>query len=183
MKVRSIVAVLLAGALIGATAGSYPAVGEKKKSNAHKPPYKNGPQGGDEWNYIQRDRKSGTISVYRAFPGISPVVGCEPEPSAGWSMFQEPLRVKKRVKAVTVKFSATFDQYTWVTVGARTMKGKWLGVRKFQGPFDGEHKLTADLFRSPKRGTILAEFGMQLGDACPQVGGGDVEFQSVQVET
>jgi hypothetical protein len=171
------------GALLCAAFVPSPALG-KKKDRTYTAPYKNGPQGGDEFNFISRDPDAGTISVLRLFPGVPPVVGCEPEPSAGWSMFRVGHHVTRPVKAVTAEFTAQLDPYAWVTVGARTAKGNWLGVRKFQGPFEGSRKLTAKLFKRPDRGDhITIEFGLQLGDACPQVGGGNVEFASVRAGT
>jgi hypothetical protein len=184
MRVRSPLAAVVAGVCAVALFSGSPAVGEKKKERVYKAPYKNGPQGGDEFNFISRDRDAGTISVLRLFPGIPPVVGCEPEPSAGWSMFRVGHHVTKPVKAVTADFSAMLDGYAWVTVGARNAAGRWLGVRKFQGPFEGSRKLTAKLFKRPDRGDHMTiEFGLQLGDACPQVGAGQVEFSSIQVRT
>jgi hypothetical protein len=184
MRGRSLAAVVLAGTCLVASIAAQPALGGKKKPGLYKPPYKNGPQGGDQWNHVERDRESGEMSILRVFPGFSPVVGCEPEPSGGWSMFRVSHRVRKPVKAVSANFSAMLDPYAWLTVGARTAKGKWLGVRKLQGPFEGDRRLTAKLFRRPSRGDrIWIEFGLQLGDACPQVGGAHAEFTSVQART
>jgi hypothetical protein len=185
MRINSGVAFVVAAMLVVGLLGGGAALGEKKgKSGVYKAPYRNGPQGGDEFNFISRDRQSGTIRVMRLFPGIPPVVGCEPEPSAGWSMFQVTHRVKKPVRKVTADISAMLDPYAWVTVGARKASGPWLGVKKFQGPFQGSRKVTARLFKRPDRGDrIVLEFGLQLGDACPQVGAGEVEFSSVRVET
>jgi hypothetical protein len=181
---RSLAAVLVIGTFVVASIAAQPALGGKKKTGVYKPPYKNGPQGGDEFNHVERDPKTGEMSILRFFPGISPVVGCEPEPSGGWSMFRVSHRVRKPVKAVAANFTGMLDPYAWLTVGARTAKGNWLGVKKLQGPFQGSGKVTAKLFRRPSRGDrIWIEFGLQLGDACPQVGGAQAEFSSVRALT
>ena len=98
-------------------------------------------------------------------------------------MLQAPHKVTKRVKAVSATSRECSTSTAWVTVGARLPSGKWLGVKKFQGPFQGTREVTAKLFQRPKNGRIVVEFGLQLGDACPQVGGGDVEFESVEIKT
>jgi hypothetical protein len=156
----------------------------KKSKGIYKPPYKKGPQGGDWANFTHADHESGEMSIVRVFPGIPPVVGCIPEAHAGWAMFRVKHRVQKPVRAVTVHYEAALDGYSWVTVGARGENKEWLGVKKFQGPQAGSGKLTAKLFDHPQRGdTITLEFGLQLGDACPQVGGAAASFPKVQVKT
>src|SRR5688572_17323206 len=98
MNRKTLLGIVLAGACLVASASVQPAFGDKKKPKTYRPPYKNGPQGGDEFNHIERARTTGSVQILRMFPGISPVVGCEPEPSAGWSMLQAPHKVTKRVK-------------------------------------------------------------------------------------
>jgi hypothetical protein len=152
------------------------------RTKTYGPPYKNGPQGGDPFNHFYRDENSGTIGIARTYPGVPPVVGCTPEPSAGWSMFRIRHRVTGPVPSVTIDFEGSFDPYTWVTGGVRDARGNWLGVGKLQGPHAGEGRLRIRLFDRPARtDRITVEFGLQLGDACPQVGGGLVEFSSVKV--
>jgi hypothetical protein len=153
------------------------------KGAVHEPPYKAGPTGGDEFNHIEADPASGNMAVLRLFPGVPPVVGCTPEPAAGWAMFQVKHKVKQPVSKVTLAYTAALDPYSWVSVGARDSKGEWLGVRKRQGPHAGDGTLTAKLFDKPKRGeTITIEFGLQLGDACPQAGEASAMFPSVTVK-
>ena len=159
------------------------AQGAAKKGAVHEPPYKAGPSGGDEFNHIEADPSSGNMAVLRLFPGIPPVVGCAPEPSAGWAMFQAKHKVRQPVSKVTLAYSAALDAYSWISVGARDSKGEWLGVKKRQGPHAGEGQLTVRLFDKPKPGeTITIEFGLQLGDACPQVGEASAMFPSVTVK-
>ena len=149
----------------------------------HKPPYKKGPAGGDEFNHAEADPQTGEVSVLRLFPGISPVVGCEPEPSAGWVMLRLPHHVTSPVEKVTFNFDAELDPYAWVTGGARDEKGDWLGVEKMQGPFAGSDKLVLKLNRQPApNSTLTLEFGVQLGDACPQAGGAHAVFPSIVIE-
>ena len=150
--------------------------------NKHGPPYKKGPSGGDAWNFIHADRQTGEILILRTFPGIPPVVGCALEPAAGWAMFRVPHKVTEPIKKVTVNWEGALEPYAWITVGVRTASGKWLGVKKFQGPDAGGGKVTTGLHHRARRGqTVTIEFGLQLGDACPQVSGGAVRFNSVKV--
>jgi hypothetical protein len=156
--------------------------GAKKKADVHEPPYKVGPAGGDEFNHIEADPESGNMSVIRAFPGVPPVVGCAPEPAAGWAMFQIKHDVDAPVSKVTLAYTAALDSYSWITIGARDEKGEWLGVKKLQGPFAESGELTAKLFDRPEPGDkITIEFGLQLGDACPQAGQASAMFPSVTV--
>jgi len=172
----------LVAALAIAVALATPAAVAGKKGKTYEPPYKNGPSGGDSWNHVERDPESGQMAVTRVFPGFSPVVGCVPEPSGGWGMFRVKHDVKQPVSKVTVTFDAALDPYAWITVGARDERGEWLGVEKLQGPFAGSGKLTARLFERPRVGnTIFLEFGLQLGDACPQVSFAAASFPSIKV--
>ena len=169
-------ALLLAGVLVPAAAA------DGKKGTVYEAPYKKGPSGGDEFNHVEQDAEGGSIAIVRTFPGIPPVVGCAPEPAAGWGMLRVEHKVKSPVSKVTVAYDGVLDPYSWVTVGARDAKGEWLGVKKFQGPSGGSGELTATLFDRPRSGeTITIEFGLQLGDACPQVGAAAATFTSVTV--
>lgn len=177
---RAGIAALLAALLVLA-AWPAGAVGAKD-GNKHGPPYKKGPSGGDPWNFIHADRQTGEIMIVRTFPGFPPVVGCVPEPAAGWAMFRVPHKVTAPVKKVTVNYEGALDPYAWITVGVRDARGKWLGVKKYQGPDAGGGKVTTGLHHGARRGqTVTIEFGLQLGDACPQVSGAAVRFNSVKV--
>jgi hypothetical protein len=178
---RALPAVLVA--LVVAMALVAPATAAKKKGDVHKPPYKKGPSGGDEWNHIEADPKTGEMAVMRLFPGFSPVVGCAPEPAAGWAMFRLPHHVTDRVSKVTVNFDGTLDPYAWVSVVVRNGRGDSIGIAKFQGPHAGAGKVNVPLFSTPKRGShIEVEFGAQLGDSCPQVGWAVLSFPSVAIK-
>ncbi|MGH2754082.1 MAG: hypothetical protein ACRDLB_06570 [Actinomycetota bacterium] len=180
--VAPLLAVVLAALIVPSVAQGAPSVAAKK-GTVHEPPYKPGPTGGDEFNHIEADPSSGNMAVLRVFPGIPPVVGCTPEPSAGWAMFHVKHTVKQPVSKVSVAYTAALDAYSWITVGARDAKGEWLGVKKRQGPLAEEAEVTASLFDRPKRGEkITIEFGLQLGDACPQVGQASAMFPSVTVK-
>ena len=157
--------------------------GANQKAKSYEPPYKDGPSGGDEFNFIEADPSSGNMAVLRVFPGIPPVTGCAPEPSAAWAMFRVKHKVKAPVSKVSVAYTAAVGVYGWITVGARDAKGEWLGVKKRQGPLAESGELTAKLFDKPSRGeTITVEFGLQLGDACPQVETASAMFPSVTVK-
>ncbi|MGH2736642.1 MAG: hypothetical protein ACRDKZ_13765 [Actinomycetota bacterium] len=183
---RSVAASLLAClALVAVVATLFVAPAQAgKQKGTYAPPYKNGPQGGDDFNHVYRDADSGTMGVLRIYPGVPPVVGCAPEPSAGWSMFRVTHTVTRPVSTVTIVFDGMLDPYTWVTGGVRDGRGEWLGVAKLQGPHSGAGRLKVKLFDRPQRGErVTVEFGLQLGDACPQLGGGTAEFSSVKVGT
>ena len=161
------------------------AIAGKKGGNAdvHKPPYEKGYQGGDDWNHVEVDHKAGTVQVLRTFPGISPIVGCAPEPDAGWATLTLPHKVDKPVDEVVVSFDAMLDPYAWVYAVVWDHKDESLGLKKFQGPFAGSGKLTVKLFRRAPRGkTITVEFGAQVGDACPMVSGADVTFPKITIK-
>jgi hypothetical protein len=178
----AIASVLLLAIVLAAVLIPTAAHGAKKKGAVHEPPYKAGPSGGDDFNHIEADPSSGNMMVFRLFPGIPPVTGCAPEPSAAWAMFRVKHEVKAPVSEVSVAYTAAVGVYGWITVGARDAKGEWLGVKKRQGPLAESGELTAKLFDKPSLGeTITVEFGLQLGDACPQVESASAMFPSVTV--
>ena len=171
-------AVLFAALVAPATAS----IG-KGKADVHKPPYKKGNQGGDEWNYINADPQTGEVEVFRLFPGISPIVGCEPEPAAGWATLKLPHRVKGPIDTVTVNFEGVMEAYAWVSAVVWDSHHESLGVNKFQGPHTGAGSLRVKLFRRADPGSeIIVEFGAQLGDSCPQAGGAVVSFPSIEIK-
>ncbi|HEX2240166.1 MAG TPA: hypothetical protein VHJ82_03345 [Actinomycetota bacterium] len=152
------------------------------KEKVYEPPYKEGPSGGDQFNHIEADPQTGEMAIYRVFPGISPVVGCEPEPDAGWAMFRIDHRAVAPFKEVLLSFNGRLDPYAWVTLGVRKPSKDWVSVAKFQGPHNGAGELK---LRLPRRVTIGSEveieFGLQLGDGCPQVSYAEATFESVEV--
>lgn len=169
-------------ALVVALGLAAPATAGKGKATVHEPPYKKGHQGGDAWNYTHADPKTGEVAVFRAFPGFSPVVGCAPEPDAGWATLTQPHRVQDRVDKVVVNFEGILEPYAWAYAVVRDAKGHSLGLVKFQGPHAGAGKLRVRLFRQPsKRSRIEVEFGAQLGDSCPQVGAAALSFPSIKI--
>jgi hypothetical protein len=183
VRTRRSAAVLLA-LLVALALVSPAAAGKKGDGSVHRPPYKKGPSGGDEWNYVHSDPQAGQVAVVRTFPGFSPVVGCEPEPSAGWAMLRVPHHVNRRPRSVIANFEGALDPYSWLMVAARSPNGDWLALKKIQGPLAGSGKVKARFFRTPKRGSdITIEFGVQLGDSCPQVGVAAAEFPSIVVKS
>lgn len=178
---RTIAALSIAALVVMALVA--PATAAKKKGDVHKPPYKKGPSGGDRWNHVEADPKTGEMTVMRLFPGFSPVVGCAPEPAAGWATFRLHHEVDTKVRSVTVNFEAMLDPYAWITVVVRDGNGDSLGLDKFQGPHEGSGAVKVRLFRHPQRGSEMeVEFGAQLGDACPQVSWAHVSFPSIVIE-
>jgi hypothetical protein len=182
MTRRGLLAAFAALAVLGVLVGPSSA-GPHHGKTTYEPPYKAGPSGGDEFNYVAADPQTGEVTVLRVFPGIPPVVGCEPEPSAGWAMLRVPHQAHGRIRKVTVNYEAELDPYAWVTAGVRDADGEWLGVRKFQGPHTGAGELAVKLHAQPApHSRVTIEFGVQLGDACPQVGGAAATFSSIVVE-
>ncbi|MFN2525042.1 MAG: hypothetical protein ABR505_02085 [Actinomycetota bacterium] len=169
--------------LLGASLVLGSAVEVTAKEKVYEPPYKEGPSGGDEWNYISADPNSGEMSIYRLFPGFSPVVGCAPEPSAGWAMFRIEHKAVAPLREVSVNFEARLDPYAWMTLGVRKQSKDWIGVAKLQGPHNGSGRLKLRLPRQVRVGEeVEIEFGLQLGDACPQVGHAHATFEAVTVK-
>lgn len=159
-----------------------PATAVAGKSAIHEPPYKKGHSGGDEFNYINADPQTGQVTLLRLFPGVPPVVGCAPEPAAGWATLTQKHDTRGPIDKVIVNFDGFLEPYAWVYATIRDSKGDAIGLRKLQGPHAGAGSLKVDIFKQPKKGsTIEIEFGAQLGDACPQVGGADVTFSSIKI--
>ncbi len=174
----AVAAVVMAGSAVLA-----PGASAAPATKTYQPPYTLGPAGGDEFNLVYRDESSGRVAVGRGFPGIPPVVGCAPEPSAGWATFQVTHRVVRRVSRVIVGFDGVLDPYAWASLGVRS-KRSWLGSNKVQGPIAGDEALSVVLRRQPKVGEqLVIEFGLQLGDACPQIGGALATFPMVEVRS
>ncbi|HJR45743.1 MAG TPA: hypothetical protein VJ927_09075 [Actinomycetota bacterium] len=177
--------VLLVALLVGAALlmPSSAVAAKKGKGDVYKPPYKKGNQGGDEWNYVNADPQTGEVEILRFFPGFSPIVGCEPEPAAGWATLKQSHRVQGSADKVTVRFDAMLEPYAWLTAVVWDANKDSLGLAKFQGPHQGTGAMKINLFRRPQPGSeITVEFGAQLGDSCPQVGGAMVTFPSIEVD-
>ncbi|MGH2760633.1 MAG: hypothetical protein ACRDKJ_13875 [Actinomycetota bacterium] len=160
-----------------------PAAHAGRAVTTYRPPYAPGPAGGDEYNVVHRDEASGRIAIGRVFPGIPPVIGCVPEPDAGWATFRVGLGAGTKVRSVVLDVDSLLDPYSWVTLSPRT-KRVWLGTTKLQGPVGGAERLTLRLHRStPAREPLMIEFGVQLGDACPQIGAAMATFPGVTVRS
>jgi hypothetical protein len=168
--------------LVAALALSLLAPATVAKGTTHEPPYNKGHSGGDQFNYINADPESGHVTLLRLFPGVPPVVGCTPEPAAAWATFTQTHDTSGRIRNVVVNFEGLLEPYAWVYATVRDSKGDAIGNEKLQGPYQGAGALRVDIFKQPKRNsTIEIEFGAQLGDACPQVGGADVTFPSIKI--
>ena len=158
------------------------APGTIAKPAVHEPPYMKGNSGGDQFNYVNADPQSGQITLVRLFPGVPPVVGCTPEPASAWATFKQKHDTSGRVRNVVVRFEGLLEPYAWVYATVRDSKGDAIGSEKLQGPHAGAGALKVNIFKQPKKNsTIEIEFGAQLGDACPQVGGADVTFPSIKI--
>ena len=170
-------------ALVLLSLGLPATAGKKGKPDVHKPPYKKGAQGGDQWNYVSADPSTGAVTVMRAFPGISPIVGCAPEPAAGWATLTQPHHQIGRLDKVVVNFEGFLDPYAWAYAVVYDHNGRSIGLEKFQGPHAGSGRLAVKIFKQPQNHSeIEIEFGAQLGDSCPQLGGADLTFSSIKID-
>lgn len=183
MTRRFLILSLAAQVAVSLFAGPAAEAGKKAKGDVHKPPYEKGHSGGDAWNHIEADPKTGHVRVFRLFPGFSPVVGCAPEPDAGWATLTLSHKVDGPVEEVALKFEAMLDPYAWIYAVVWDHRHESLGIKKFQGPFAGSKTLKVDLFRrAPYGETITVEFGAQVGDACPMVSGADATFPKITIK-
>ena len=167
--------VLIAGLLAPEVVGA--------KGNGYAPPYKQGPQGGDDFNHVESDPESGRITIIRAHPEPGPI-GC-PDSHAGWSTFRIKHRVRHRrrpVKAVAVHYSETeMDHYSWIMATVKKRR-KSIGYKAYQGPAAAESgKLVVKLKRRVKRGRIVIDFGLQTSGACGQAEAASAMFPRVKV--
>ena len=134
----------------------------------HKPPYKMGPTGGDEYNEIQADPESGTIRIVRLYPEPGPL-GC-PDSHAAWANFKVVHTLEhRRIRHVAVKYEDfEADGYVFLTVTVKQHK-KSIGFRSLQGPAAGQSGiLRAKLNKWPRKGKLTALFGLQVSSNCPQ---------------
>jgi hypothetical protein len=150
----------------------------------HKPPYKLGPSGGDDWNHVEADREAGTISIYRVFP-FPGSIGCIPESRAAWATFSVVHEIDRSVSWVVLKYEDVFlDGNTWMTVHVLDEDKEWLGYKARQGPMGaGSGALKVHIGeRSPHAGSIEVRFGLQVSSACPQVMSAHAAFPSVEID-
>lgn len=144
-----------------------------------RPPFALGPQGGDMWNRVIIDEKTGEMTVLRAQPaGISGGLGCGG--IGGFANFEvEPVIADDApIGVVTVTWAdAVVDPYTFVNVGVRK-DGNFLESRIVRGPLTGMGGATVSL-DEPTSGTLEIWFGIQVASACPNIDGGRARFTSV----
>ena len=150
------------------------------------PPYQAGPHGGDQFNVVNTDPKSGRVTVLRAYP----------EPGAfncggqgGWADLVVTPTLQADTSSVTVAYkNSAWDSYTWLTVVVRDGQGTWLGGQKLRGPVAGSGTLTLPI-QSPAGGPVPAgtavdvQFGIEVASACPNVDGGSIQFTGVTLGT
>jgi hypothetical protein len=146
------------------------------------PPYREGPSGGDQWNYIDADAQAGRVTILRLspFPGF---IGCDA--AGGYANFEVRHRAAGPVGSVVVAYGdSMWDAYSFVTVLVKTTRGQWLGARKVRGPVVGAGEIDVPLVGGRvRRGTsIRVLFGLELAAACPSGGGGSIAFTSVVVQ-
>lgn len=170
---RRLVIVVAAAALAAVTLAGAPAsaIGE------FRPPYANGPQGGDSSNFMQRDAASGRITVLRAYPQPG-AFNCGG--AGGFSSWRVTAPATGSETAVVVSFAdAAFDSYTWVAVLVRSAAGDWLGGVHARGPRAGSGTVTVPLAGVPSSGTMSIQFGIEVASACPSLDGGTARFAAV----
>jgi len=174
----------IAAAAVTMAASALGAPSKDARAAKHKPPYKLGPSGGDEYNHVEADRESGTMTIFRVFP-FPGSIGCIPESRAAWATFTVAHEVDRPVSWVTLNYDDVFlDGNTWMTLHVRGDDGEWLGYKSRQGPAaagSGALKLHIG-DRSPRAGSIEVRFGLQVSSACPQVMSAHASFPSVEVD-
>lgn len=182
MAARRTLIVLLAGLLaVGLLDLGADAKRPGRKVATKKPPYKNGPAGGDEFNDIERDRQSGHIRIVRLFPEPG-AFGC-PDSHAAWATFEVTHRLRKRrLRHIALKYSnADMDGYTWITATVK-YKRRSIGYRSYQGPVVGESgTVRVKLNRWPRRGRIKIQFGLQVSSNCPQAEASQVTIPKINI--
>lgn len=174
----------LVAALVLSTFGFEAAgAGKRRGPFRYQPPYKLGPQGGDQYNEVHADRETGQITIVRTFPWPGSF-GCIPESEAAWANFEVIHRKRKRpARRVIVKYeNAELDGYGWITLFVRNKKGRWLGSDAVQGPLVGATgKIKTRVRKRGRTGKIRIQFGLQVASACPQAEAMHVAFPKVKV--
>ena len=143
------------------------------------PPYQSGPQGGDQYNVIQADPSSGTVTIARAYPypGAFNCAG-----NGGYATFLATPTLTAAASSVSVDYTnSAWDSYTWVTLTVRdAATGAWLANGELRGPVAGSGTFSVPLTPPAAAGTTLSiQFGLQVASACPNADGGSVTFSAV----
>lgn len=148
----------------------------------YSPAYTNGPQGGDQYNQIQRDGAAGSITVMRVNPaGISGGLGCGG--TGGFSDFDVQHTASSPITQVRADFkNAALDPYTWITLSL-IGPGGYVGTAKVRGVVAGTGTAVLNIAPADRipAGPVTVRFGIEVASACPNVDGGTATFTAVTI--
>jgi hypothetical protein len=153
----------------------------RTNANTHKPPYKKGAQGGDEWNYLYADPSDGTVRIVRAYPEYNPFTCTDSK--GGYITLRAVHDVTGPVASVEIRYEdAGVDPYAFLTASVR-QAGRYLGSTKIRGPLSGGGKLKVPLsLGKAKRGTpLFIDFGAEVSSGCPNVDAVNARFTEVVI--
>ena len=147
-------------------------------AKTYKPPFKMGPSGGDEFNYVSAD-PGGSVTAMRMYP--LPPEGVRCSGSAGWATLRVDHTTRTPQRSLRVAYTnAAVDPYTFITVTAK-IGNRFIGSKKVRGPLLGDGTVAVPL-RWPAgtaTRTVKVLFGLELTSACPAVDGARVQFTTV----
>ena len=150
-------------------------LGASNGAESYEAPYRTGPSGGDEWNYIDAS-EDGRITIGRVY-FVPAALNCPAE--GGYANFRVRHDLRGRTRSVVVDYTeAAVDPYTIVTVVARA-GGRAVGSKKLVGPVAGDGRIAVPL-RVPRAArTLVIDFGLELTSACPSADGGTIRFATL----
>jgi hypothetical protein len=165
---RPAAVLLVVALLLGATGGG----------KTYKPPFKLGPSGGDDFNYVTAE-PDGSVTAVRMYP--LPPEGVRCSGSAGWATLRVDHTSRTPQRSLKVAYTnAAVDPYTFITVTAK-VGNRYIGSKKVRGPLLGDGTVAVPL-RWPAgevARTAKVLFGLELTSACPALDGAHVQFTTV----